>query len=311
MEIEMSDSIKILTLSDIFWHEVGMFRRLIALVAITKPNLVLLAGDLVNDSPGLDFLYKDKPYSGFWQNVSKFLDFLEEHQIQCYVVRGNWDERQEYADLIRRKYVYIEDISNKLVEFRGIKIWGIPHSLTTKKSTMPKITGFNTDQVDIILTHADGTRRMMLFEYPARLIITGHSDEKLCLVRDKAFVSFSNFPNQYAVIDYSTNDIGVQYFYSGGVSSKIKEQLSYSMRVLNGFPVWTNEEDKNWSSRYKLQMESLLSLKERAGTLNSDEKREAINQLLSIGVSKAQIEEHIPGAYTILKPTKPKKTPPE
>lgn len=314
MENKMSDSIKILALSDIFWREARIYRRLIALVAITKPNLVLLAGDLVNDRPVSDFLHENKPYLSLWKEVSKFLDFLESSKIQCYIVRGNWDQGKEYDDLMQRKYTYIQEISNKIVEFRGIKIWGIPHNVTTKKSTMPKITNPQTEQVDIILTHADGPRRMLLFEYPTKLIITGHSDQKFCLVRDKVFFSFSSFPDQYAVIDYSPSFITGKYFYKllfRRESKLYSKMVEYKARFIKGMPYWATEEAREFSFQYTLQMEGLLSLKEQAGLLNTDEKREAINQLLSIGVSKAQIEEHILGASKILKPSKTKKTPPE
>ena len=51
-------------------------------------------------------------------------------------------------------------------------------------------------------------------------------------------------------------------------------------------------------------MESLLLLKEQESRLNPLEKREAINHLVSIGVSKAQIQEHITGSAPLLKTSK-------
>ena len=207
----MPVSTRILAMSDLNWTARGTnVQKLSELVDHVKPDLVLLAGDTVDNDKGKT----QAKCPTCWQELGKFLDWLEESKIQCYVVRGNWDEKQDYTDLMQRPYTYIEEISQRQVEFRGIKILGIPHSASTTKADLHAALQRHPDPVDILLTHADGTRRMMLFEHPARLIITGHYDEKVSIVRNRAFISFSQFPNQYAVIDYSPDDLYISYLYN-------------------------------------------------------------------------------------------------
>jgi hypothetical protein len=235
--------------------------------------------------------------------MGRVLDFLEAAQTQCYIVRGNWDEKPVYDDLMKRPYQYIQEISNTIVDFQGIKIWGIPHNRTTKKSDMPA----QPEPVDIILTHADGTRRMMLFEYQTRLIITGHYDEKVAVIRGRTFVSFSQFPNQYAVIDYSPDTIHIRYLYNERFRI-LSDPIFYELNVIEGRATWETEDAQKRFVPFTAQMEGLLNLKEQEASLSPEAKQAAIDQLLAVGVPKAQIVEHIPRANQFL-PTRKKAKP--
>lgn len=294
---------RILAMSDLNWTKSGTSVQLLTdLINRIKPDLVLLAGDTVDNDKGKT----QAKCPTCWQELGKFLDFLEESKIQCYVVRGNWDEKQDYSDLMQRPYAHIAEISEKLVEFRGLKILGIPHDRTTTKADFYAALQSHPEPVDILLTHADGTRRMMLFEHPARLIITGHYDEKVSIVRGRAFVSFSQFPNQYGVINYGPDDIHIAYRYNERFRIQ-PEDTFYEVHLRNGAPTWNSKQAQLQGEQYARQMEGLLSLKEREPHLDPLEKREAIQLLVSLGVSKAQIVEHIPGSAPLLK--LPKKTP--
>lgn len=286
----MTASAQILAFSDINWspHYRGInLEKLIGLVERVNPTLVLMAGDLVdNDKGGV----RDE-WLPYWQEISRFLNFLESNKVRCYLVKGNWHEKSEYEQLVPRSYSYIEEISERLVEANNIRTLGISHGFTNKLTTMKAIHNLCPESVDIVLTHAEGRRRIWLFELPAKLNITGHFDQKFCVVRDKVFLSFSNFPGQFAVIDYQPEEIIVTYFY--GRSRR-------EARIANGISVWATDQPKDWS-RYGLQIVALLALKERENALDPAAKREAIYSLLHQGVYKAHILEYIPGAGSILK----------
>jgi hypothetical protein len=295
----MSDSIRILAFSDIYWlprHQGTNLKELIGLVKQVEPTLLLLAGDLVDDFKGGG----DGKRLPYWQELGKFLDFLEDSQVRCYFVKGNWDAVPEYAELIHRKHQYVEDISQRLAETNNIHVYGIPHAYTDQLATMKTLRHECPPSIDVILAHAEGRRRIWLFELPVRLIITGHFDEKLCMVRDKIFVSFSSFPGQYAVIDYYPHEIHVRYICYRQFDHTRSRSTRYEMQIKDGILVGTTGLPDDWL-QYGQQMDALLTLKEREQGLNESEKREAINALLEQGVYKAHILEYIPGARAILK----------
>jgi predicted phosphodiesterase len=283
---------RILSLSDINWspsYKGTNVKELIGLVEQVNPTLVMLAGDLVdNDKGGVR-----NQWFQYWQEISKFLNFLEDNKIRCYFVRGNWDEKPEYNKLVQQNYSFIEEISEKIAEANNVRTLGVSHAFTSTLTSIKKLRGLCTTDVDMVLAHADGTRgrRIWLFELPAKLIITGHFDQKLCLIRDKVFLSFSNFPGQYAVIEYQNDEIDVAY---------IVGERMYKVKVIKGTSEWMTEQPQNWS-RYGLQMEALLTFKETEGKLDAIAKREAINKLLQQGIYKDHIRDYIPGARAILK----------
>ena len=296
-------STRILAVSDIFWRRRPTLDALIKLVEQHQPALVLVAGDLVNDGPGPNLKNWERIRLAFWEEAGKFLDYLEAQSIQAYLIRGNWDEVAEYNALMARPYKHIQEISEKQVEFNNIKILGIPHSVTNRLSTMKTIQSYCPTPVDIILTHAVGTRRVRFFELPTQMVITGHFDERLTVIRNKVMISFSSFPEHYAVIDYEPQNIGVTYFYKTP-----HEEIQHKVQVRSGVPAWQSEEAKNWSAKYGGQMEALLRVKDQAERLDFKAKREAIEELLDLRVPKAQILEFVPDAPTVFKTFSPPPT---
>lgn len=295
----MTDKIRILTFTDINWrphHGHTNLSNLIWLVENVEPTLVLLGGDLVDDFKGGNSAEKNF----YWQILGAFLEYLETRNILCYFVKGNWDETPEYDKLTDRNYKYVKEISNKLVPVSSLRVYGIPHVLTHKRSTMKEIKRSIPQPVDIILTHAEGRRRIWLFELDTKVIITGHFDEKLCIVRNKVFISLSHFPGQYAVIEYEPDRIDVAYFRFELSRNGDQPLKRYETHFIDGIWTWKTNQPDSWY-QYGLQMEALLALKERENSLSLDEKREAISRLLNQGVYKQHILEYISGAYGIFK----------
>lgn len=80
---------RILALSDIFWADTNL-RSLTGLIEGARPDLVLLAGDLVNDIFGYeDGKIVDREY--YWKHARELLCFLDEREVRTFAIRGNWD----------------------------------------------------------------------------------------------------------------------------------------------------------------------------------------------------------------------------
>ena len=302
----MSDRVRILALSDINWRPYHRntnlpklstnLIKLSRLVEEVEPALVLLGGDLVDDFKREE----NAERIAYWQELSKFLDYLESKKVQCYFVKGNWDAIPEYDELATRQYKYVREISNKLAEANNLRVFGISHALTDKLSTMKELRRMVPQPVDVVLAHAEGRRRIWLFELPTKVIVTGHFDQKLCIIRNKLFISFSHFPGEYAVVEYLPTQISAAYFSLGGMYTEPQRYERYEAHLMDGIWTWETDQPNEWL-QYGLQMEALLTLKEHEQSLSIDEKREAIDDLLQQGVYKAHILEYIPGARRILK----------
>lgn len=286
---------RILALSDIVWsaRQAGAdLQELIALIDYVDPELVLLAGDLVDNDKRVNHA-RCLPY---WRDLGVLLDVLESRQLPCCFVQGNWDEEPEYEALAAHDYIYVHEVSDRVVNVSGLRIFGIPHAVTAKRRTMREITTRPMDPIDIVLTHADGVRRMRLFELPTRLIITGHYDQKVSLVRDKLLIAFENYPGEYAVIEVQPAEIGITYLY-GRLGHEIAR---YDARLKGDHLEWLNGQPPEAWGRYAQHMEALVALKDQLPQLELPKKREAIRSLLEQGVYKAHILEYIPGAAALL-----------
>lgn len=145
---------KILLLSDISWRRTDL-GSLTRLVLDLDPSLLLLAGDLVDN---------DKSEHGnaeAWADLYAFADFLNSNKVRTFFIRGNWD-REPYDELVARtrRLPYLEDISARIVEFGGVRIFGVPHSLTGKLGASKRISERFPEPVDIVLAHAELARRI-------------------------------------------------------------------------------------------------------------------------------------------------------
>jgi predicted phosphodiesterase len=286
---------RILALSDLNWSPTKSgtdLQELLALVHHVQPELVLLAGDLVDNDKG----HNHQRCLPYWRDLGIFLQTLARERIHCCFVRGNWDEVAEYESLAMPESEYIHEISYKTATIGRLRLLGIPNAATTRKVMMRDLIASQTEAVDIVLTHADGVRRMRLFELPTKIIITGHFDNKLSYAMGKALIAFENYPGQFAAIDYVPDEILVSYYYGRlGATSE-----PYEARLTNGRIEWTRKEPiKEWMA-YGRMVELLFAAKERFATLDAFAKRREIQILLEHGVYKAHIREYIPGSSAFL-----------
>lgn len=245
-----SSNMRILIFSDMNWGTNSLstnLSHLITLVGQVAPDAVLLGGDLVDNAKSRARV-NGSPY---WNQVAEFIDFLEKEKIHCGFVRGNWDEVEEYDALSKQSYQFAHETSLRSVTLGDVRVFGIPNSVTRSRVQTTKLVDILPSNIDIILSHADGRRRIWLFELPARIILSGHFDEKLCVVRGKLFISSFHFPDQYAVIEYQSEQITASYFCrSLDLRSSVAALPPYSKHVVRfseGAWKWETDQSQAWA----------------------------------------------------------------
>ncbi|MFZ3170067.1 MAG: metallophosphoesterase [Candidatus Methanoperedens sp.] len=196
---------RILLFSDISWahkpkNQLEFIKNKISKI---KPSLILIAGDVIGEDK---IIY-----------LVEFLDllqFLDKEKITTFFIQGNHDEVPDYESLLReiKSLYYIKEISNKIIEFDGIKILGLPYSFTNNLNNVRKINEIYPEQVDIILAHSAYGRRIWLFKLKPKLIITGHYRVQICKIFDTVLVGSDGFPNNYSIIDYEAAELTITYF---------------------------------------------------------------------------------------------------
>jgi hypothetical protein len=301
--------IKILILSDINWWGWGAdLGALEEFIGEEQPGLIILAGDLVNSGG---------PLSG-WRSIQKLLLFLNEHQIHTFIIRGNWDEAIQYDRLMKKvaSFQNICDISNQLVNFRGINFLGVPYSTTDDLKSIRSLKNRILGPVDFVVAHAELKRRVWLFELNPKIIISGHSDVQLCQIRQTVFVSIDSFPRRYAIINYDPPVSEVIYYQDNyllnrqidhyfAINRKGEEHIELVDRKHVTYRVGFAEDGQlnriskapkhfrqAGKANYSRIIEDLLLAKERTESY-PDKKADTISRLLRKGISEKWVREYL------------------
>ncbi len=159
--------------------------RYFSLIIDENPDVVFFAGDITGDGS----------CGHGYQNAMKILlKLLDRRGIQTFMISGNHDEDDYYEELVgfAEDLENSQDISNKLVECRGIKILGISFDKSRLKTELKEILQHNQQKIDIVVAHAELKRRTWLFDLNTDFIITGHFDRKLTAIDNKIFISLDN-----------------------------------------------------------------------------------------------------------------------
>lgn len=284
---------KFFCVSDIYWEHptIDIVERLRGQIDDIDPDAVLFAGDVIGDGRN----EKKHP-----EEFMEVLSYLESQGVSSFIVQGNNDEVPAYSKLKKEISVlsHATEISKKVVYFEGTKILGVPFSYTNKLGDVRQIGDQFPESYDIVLAHAQKSRRIWLFELDTDLIITGHFSEELCQVKDKVFLSMDSYPEDSAVI--KEDEISYNRFNPGlGVDTttvSIEEetkQIQNRKRVKEspGFQSLTN-------SSYSEQAELLLLAKEEIEQHGKNEE-EVVRRLLARDIPKTHIKEYI-GRYDFL-----------
>jgi 3',5'-cyclic AMP phosphodiesterase CpdA len=282
---------RILAFSDISWNSVHL-RELTGKIERIHPDLVLLAGDLVNDMIGLrdgKFFSIDK----YWDDVYELFNFLNERKIHTFYVRGNWDASQKSNKTLKlaaKQFTYVKDISETVEEFKGFTILGLSWAFTNSLEDIRSLSEKFQKPVDLVLAHAEYKRRIWLFHLNTKFIITGHFDSQLCRIQDKVFISLDSFPSQYVVIDYKSRKSKIRY-----INKVIGFNVSRRANFAHGKLVWKAKPLRSLrlnSDQYANQVETLMEARTRLN-LDRNKRESIIDALLKRGIPKKHIEEYL------------------
>ncbi len=298
---------RILLISDILWHKdcLEPFKNTISRI---KPSLILFAGDLIDGG----LIYENYAneldlWEEFERLLSKLLRFLNEKKVHSFIVKGNKDYPDHLFDRLGVNFEnlsYVEEISNRLVEFNNIRILGIPFSFTHKLKYVKRIDEFFLEEADIVLAHSEYVRRIwLLTKLKTKFIVTGHSGRELCQIFDKFLIVTGLFPYDYAILDYESNEQTITYFttrlLSYNPSYKLKIALDMQNRcvsqakIIDGRLIWKKDNYGFKNSKYPKMIESLVLAKKQIVNTDEDKQKQIIADLLEKEILRNHIAEYI------------------
>lgn len=285
----------ILCISDIQWEipDTDTLETLKTEISNEDPSLVLFAGDVINDG------WNSEEHT---DEFIELLDHLEGLEITSFTIEGNHDEYSNYDAVIERteELEYAREISGEVAEFDGLQILGIPYSYTHYLREARQLGDEFPGSYDIVLAHAETSRRIWLLNLDVKLIITGHVSEQLCNIQDHVFVSMSTYPSDRVVLDSGLEEV----LYRRYIDSFFASQEWYEAEVRvedDGELVWLRDEcepekvtmRKLSESDYPERFEKLISAKKRVEEVDDQEERRIIESLLDDGIPKTHIREYI------------------
>jgi predicted phosphodiesterase len=282
---------KIFALSDIRWNAIRL-EQLIERIRGLRPDVVLLAGDLVNDKFGS----RDGRTFGaeeYWDEVAGLLAFLSGSRIQTFFVRGNWDYSAKADRILRnatRRLRYVKDLSEQAANYRGVRFLGVSYAFANDLGKLKSLVRSSRQPVDIVLAHAEFKRRIWLFHLDAQLVITGHFDSQLSRVQNKVFISMDRFPAQYAVIDYGAARFTVRYVnQDAGIDVRRKATFAGGRLHWRARPITSLRRD---SELYAARVEQLLAAGSRLEHEPAD-RQDIVDSLLANGVPRKHVEDYL------------------
>lgn len=285
----------ILCISDIQWEipDKNILETLKNEIAEEDPSLVLFAGDVINDGMNSE------------EHTAEFIELLEHLEgleITSFTIEGNHDEYSNYEAVVEKTedLEYAREISGEVAEFEGLQVLGIPYSYTHRLRKARQISDEFPGSYDIVLAHAETSRRIWLLNLDAKLIVTGHVSEQLCKIQDHVFVSMSTYPSDRVVIDSGSEEV----LYRRHIDSFFASQDWYEAQVKvedDGELVWLRDEcepekvtmRKLSESDYPENFEMLISAKKKVEQVDEQEERRIIESLLDDGIPKTHIREYI------------------
>jgi predicted phosphodiesterase len=284
----------ILCISDIQWEfpERNIQEVLKREIVDKNPSLVLFAGDVINDGMNSE------------EHTTEFielLEYLEELEITSFTIEGNHDEYSNYSAVVERcsNLEYAKEISAEVAEFDDLRILGVPYSYTHQLGKARRIGDEFPGNYDIVLAHAESSKRIWLFELDTQLIVTGHFATELCQVDDYVFASMSSYPSQRVVIKSGLSELLYQRRSASVVDSR--DEYESVVRLVDDGLVWVQDDEEPDNvllngmseSNYADNFERLIAAKNSVREADENEERRIIEGLLECGVPKTHIREYI------------------
>ena len=275
----------------------------IELINTHRPGLILFGGDLTGD--------------GFCGHGYHFafiylLQYLENCKIASVFIKGNHDDDEYYNNVVKAsaEFKFTQEISGKYVEVNGLKIVGLSFEDTYYKARLKKIISANK-KVDIVLAHAELSRRPWLFDFHTKYIVTGHYDYKFNYINDKVFLSFFNDSPyfNYGVIDIQKQKDMISYFLC---SESFKPILINAQKDNKGLSYTPNKEEAKlpnigrervlydiMNSEFKTAIEQILDTKSKFKLSNTKLTKNELSELVkwdvnsSMKISKTMVIDYL------------------
>lgn len=178
----------------------------IELIDTTQPDLVLIGGDMLAD--------EKESQSVSFDALLSFLEYLNSRKIQCFFIQGNHDIFS-YDKLLKRvkSLDYIDDISDKIIEWRDKRFLGLSHTFTYSLKNCRNIKNLFPEKFDFVLGHVLEQRRIWLFNLDTEFIFTGHRGIAITRIENKYLLSTDMSPMFYLLLDYTKQECVMEFHY--------------------------------------------------------------------------------------------------
>ena len=193
---------KILQISDFAWTEPNkdeIINKTINAIETERPDVVVMPGDLIVDGWSFD---TDKSY--YYPHIDKILKifkYLEKKAIPTLIIPGNHDLgfKEDYEKLLNHisEFKYVQDISGKIVNVKGVSFLGLGEN-QVRKSKLQQLMGY--PKVDVVLAHVKLMHHTLLNFLNTKIILSGHLGIYLVFLPNNIPVIHTENAPDYATI---------------------------------------------------------------------------------------------------------------
>jgi len=250
------------------------------IVSSIQPDLIFLAGDVFHEGQSKEDLLE----------LLELFRFINQKTIQCYLIEGNW-EKEHYTEILReiKSFDFVEDISNREVEYQGLKILGINFAYATRIGICKKLPQLFPNKYDFVLTHAPENRRIWFFDLDTKYVITGHSGADLGKVENKIYITNDYTPEFYFTIDYfSSLDQKITCFRKNQSFAKLsfknkkyawQQKMKHINYFLGGYPASFHNK--------------IIRLKKKIEKADNEEEKEIIQKIVDRGENYRWVRDYL------------------
>lgn len=254
------------------------------IIRIIQPDLILLAGDVFHEGQSKEDLLE----------LIELFRFIDQKTIQCYLIEGNW-EKEHYAEILLeiKNLDFVEDISNREIEYQGLKILGINFDYANRIRICKKLSQLFPNKYDFVLTHAPENKRIWLFNLDTKYVITGHSGVDLGKVEKKVYITNDYTPEFYFVIDYfSSQEQKISCIRNDQLFAKLsfKKKKYTWQRKMKHINYFLGGHAASFHNK-------IIRLKKKIEKANDDEQIEIIQKIIDKGENFRWVRDYIGNQY--------------
>ena len=176
------------------------FKKIQKVISTENPDLLLLLGDIISDG------------SCSFTHEKLLAKLLKEININTLLIRGNHDYSPEWEYFLNeiKTNEKVINLQADMATLDSLNFLGVPYEITHSKVKLRELLNKNYN-VDFVLAHVEGSRRIWLTDIKTRIIISGHFGYGYFFTPGKNLMFFTgNFPFTYLIFEIGdTNKINV------------------------------------------------------------------------------------------------------